>query len=155
MQAFYPPNGTEFDDKQNKSRAERKVGTIQLYPFRELEKGEDRQMALTKTFVAVGVVLSLSATALWAQDAKALYEKNCVSCHGATGKGDGPAGKFLKPQPKDFSAVLGGKADDQIVKVINAGGKENGLSASMPSFKGKLTDDQIKEIVQYVKSFAK
>lgn len=112
-------------------------------------------MVLTKTLVTVGMVLSLSATALWAQDAKALYEKNCVSCHGATGKGDGPAGKFLKPQPKDLSTALVGKADDQIVKVINAGGKENGLSALMPAFKGKLTEDQIKEIVQYVKSFAK
>ena len=108
-------------------------------------------MALTKTFVAAGVVLSLSATALWAQDAKALFEKNCISCHGATGKGDGPAGKFLKPAPKDFSTSLSGKSDDQIAKVVSGGGKENGLAAAMPAYKGKLTDDQIKEIVQYVK----
>ena len=108
-------------------------------------------MTLRKTFVAAGVVLSLSAASLLAQDAKALYEKNCVSCHGASGKGDGPAGKMLKPAPKDFAEALKGKADDQIGKVISGGGKENGLAASMPAYKAKFTEDQIKELVQYVK----
>lgn len=31
-----------------------------------------------------------------------LYADNCVSCHGVTGHGDGPAGKSLEPKPADF-----------------------------------------------------
>ena len=35
---------------------------------------------------------------------KALYDVNCLSCHGATGKGDGVVGAALNPAPRDFSA---------------------------------------------------
>jgi high-affinity iron transporter len=34
--------------------------------------------------------------------AAALYAKNCAACHGAEGKGDGPAAKGLEPAPSDF-----------------------------------------------------
>jgi high-affinity iron transporter len=32
-----------------------------------------------------------------------LFRENCVSCHGALGKGDGPAADTLNPQPRDFT----------------------------------------------------
>jgi len=34
--------------------------------------------------------------------APALYAKHCAGCHGADGRGDGPAGKGLDPAPADF-----------------------------------------------------
>jgi high-affinity iron transporter len=34
--------------------------------------------------------------------ATALYAKNCAACHGAEGRGDGPAAKGLEPAPSDF-----------------------------------------------------
>ncbi|HEX8795824.1 MAG TPA: FTR1 family protein [Polyangiaceae bacterium] len=34
----------------------------------------------------------------------ALYAENCASCHGASGRGDGPAAAALKPRPADFHA---------------------------------------------------
>jgi mono/diheme cytochrome c family protein len=104
------------------------------------------------------------ATGLWlvgptvrtaqADDAKPIYEKSCNTCHGPSGKGDGPAGKMLKPPPADLGTVLKGKADADIAKVIKEGGKAVGKSAAMPSFGGKLSDDQVKAIVEYVKGFA-
>src|SRR5687768_15001329 len=33
----------------------------------------------------------------------ALYAEHCASCHGATGRGDGPAGAALDPAPIDFT----------------------------------------------------
>lgn len=33
----------------------------------------------------------------------ALYAQQCASCHGATGRGDGPAGAVLEPPPTDFT----------------------------------------------------
>jgi high-affinity iron transporter len=37
--------------------------------------------------------------------APALYAQHCAACHGAEGRGDGPAGKGLEPPPSDFHAA--------------------------------------------------
>ncbi len=106
----------------------------------------------TATLVAAGCALTgLMASVAVAQDAKATYEKNCVACHGAAGKGDGAAAKMLKPPPTDFATALKGKSDADVAKVIKEGGKAAGKSPSMPAYGGKLSDDQIKGVVDYVK----
>ncbi len=97
----------------------------------------------------LGVALALPVTS-FAQSAKELYGQKCASCHGASGKGDGPAGKFLKPPPKDFATALKGKSDEWISKSIQQGGPAVGLAPSMPAYKD-LTPAQVKEIVEYVK----
>jgi mono/diheme cytochrome c family protein len=89
-----------------------------------------------------------------AQDAKQLYERSCITCHGPSGKGDGPAGKLLKPPPADLATATKGMADADIAKVIKEGGKAVGKSSAMPAYKGRLTDEQVQEVVQYVKGFA-
>ncbi len=105
--------------------------------------------------VAAGLwLVSSAAPAAHAQDAKQLYEKNCNSCHGPSGKGDGPASKMLKPPAADFATALKGKADADIAKVIKEGGKAVGKSAMMPAYGSKLTDDQIKGVVDLVKGFS-
>jgi mono/diheme cytochrome c family protein len=105
--------------------------------------------------LATGLWLACAAaSAAHAQDAKQLYDKNCGSCHGPSGKGDGPAGKILKPPPADFASALKGKADAEIAKIIKEGGKAVGRSAMMPAFGAKLKDDQLQGIVEYVKGFS-
>jgi len=98
--------------------------------------------------VAGGLFVASSAIA---QDAKAAFDKNCVACHGAAGKGDGPAAKMLKPPPTDFATALKGQSDADIAKVIKEGGKAVGKSPSMPPYGSKMSDDQIKGLVDYVK----
>ena len=117
-------------------------------------------MMRTNRFIKCAVVL---ATGLWlinraapaahAQDAKELYNKSCNTCHGPSGKGDGPAGKMLKPPPADFGTALKGKADADISKIIKEGGKAVGRSAAMPAYGTKLSDDKINSLVQLVKGF--
>lgn len=105
--------------------------------------------------LATGLCLvGITAGAVGAQDATQQYDKNCKVCHGPSGKGDGPAGKMLKPPPADFATVLKGKADADIAKAIKDGGKAVGKSTAMPAFGSKLTDDQINAIVAYVKGFS-
>jgi len=114
---------------------------------------------MTKTLsgaalLAAGALLVSLAVPAHAEDGKPIFDKNCSTCHGPGGKGDGPAGKLLKPPPADLATVTKSMSDADIAKVIKEGGRSVGKSAAMPAFKGKLTDDQINGLVQYVKGFA-
>lgn len=108
-----------------------------------------------KLAIGAGAILLVGMMSgnLFAQGgAKDIYAQRCASCHGATGKGDGPAGKVLKPKPSDFAVSLKGKNDDWIAKAIKDGGPAVGESAIMPGY-GDLSDQQIKELVEYIKKF--
>jgi high-affinity iron transporter len=104
--------------------------------------------------VAGAVAVGLSVSPAAAQDGKKVYDETCVPCHGATGKGDGPMGQHLQPKPADFATALKGKDEAYIRKVIEGGGAAVGKAAIMPAYKGTLSDDQIKAVVEYVKGFA-
>lgn len=84
---------------------------------------------------------------------KPVYNAQCVICHGKTGAGDGPVGKGLSPKPKAFSA---GKLspDDTLFKVIQKGGKANGLSKDMDAYP-QFSDQQIWDLIAYIKTLAK
>jgi len=106
--------------------------------------------------VGAGVMLaSVGVGRAQAEDGKPLYEKSCVACHGPGGKGDGPAGKMLKPPPGDLATVLKGMGDADIAKVIKEGGKAVGKAPTMPAYGSKLSDEQIQAVVQYIKGFGK
>jgi len=104
--------------------------------------------------VATAVWVVTGTAAAHAQDARQLYDKNCSTCHGPSGKGDGPAGKMLKPPPADLATVTKSATEADLVKIIKEGGKAVGRSAAMPAYGSKLTEDQIKELVQLVKGFS-
>jgi mono/diheme cytochrome c family protein len=80
-----------------------------------------------------------------------IYDDKCAGCHGPSGKGDGPAGKALTPNPPDFSTSLKGKDDAYLTKIIKEGGEAVKKSPSMPA-SSDLTDDQVKALVAYIKS---
>jgi mono/diheme cytochrome c family protein len=84
-----------------------------------------------------------------ASDGKELYALNCMICHKDTGKG-GPVtikGKNLKPADLT-SDKLKKHSDDKLFEHISEGVPDEG----MPSFNEKLTDDQIKAVVAYVRT---
>ena len=90
-------------------------------------------------------LLSLGVAGACAQDAADLYKSKCQACHGADGKGDTPAGKRLGV--KDFHSPEVAKMSDQELFEITKKGKEK-----MPPYDKKLTDDQIKELIKYIRS---
>ena len=84
----------------------------------------------------------------------ALYKKNCVACHGETGKGDGPAAGVLKPPPRDHTdrAYMSTLTDDEIAKTIKFGGAAKGkpLMPSHPQFK----EEELGALVAHVRSLS-
>jgi len=85
------------------------------------------------------------------------YSNLCASCHGATGRGNGPAAVALNPKPKDFAdcRLMTKLSDDSLFKAIKGGGQSVGLSPMMPSWGGALTDQDIHGLVTYIRAFCK
>jgi mono/diheme cytochrome c family protein len=80
----------------------------------------------------------------------AVYNKNCASCHGKAGLGDGVKARALKDFPGDFSkADFQGQSDaDHFYKTKTGRGE-------MPKYEGKLSDDDIWNVVNYMRTFKK
>ena len=83
---------------------------------------------------------------------KALYEKYCVACHGSQGKGDGPAGRMLKPPAADFtSAGSKKKSEAEFMQVI-----ENGKpGTAMGPWKGQLSQLELSDLMGFVTTLRK
>ena len=85
------------------------------------------------------IVLTSSAAMLGQAD---VYKSKCAMCHGADGMGATPAGKAMK-----VPAVGTIKDSEAAMIAATKAGK-----GKMPSYAGKLTDDQIKATVDYLRS---
>jgi len=81
---------------------------------------------------------------------KTIYDKNCASCHGKAGLGDGVKARALKTFPGDFSkAEYQDQTDGDHFFKTKAGRGE------MPKYEGKLSDDDIWNTVNYMRTFKK
>jgi mono/diheme cytochrome c family protein len=91
--------------------------------------------------------IPMSATSVAA--GRALFQTNCVVCHGADARGDGPMAQTLNPRPADLTAShVDIHTDGDLYGWI-----KNGYPGSaMPGFGGKLSDDQIWQLVNYIRS---
>ena len=81
-----------------------------------------------------------------------LYAKNCASCHGPSGRGNGEAGKALSPSPALLAFMIQRPmaVDEYLLWSIAEGG--SGLDTAMPAFKEALTRDQIWKIVAFMRA---
>lgn len=81
---------------------------------------------------------------------KTIFEAKCVSCHGSSGKGDGPAGQALTPPAADLTNIPEG--DDFVYYRIAEGGGMDPYNSAMPAHKDTLTEDEIWQVVAYIRS---
>lgn len=108
-----------------------------------------------KTIIPLVITLLVaSAISLRASDAKALWTSNCTPCHGATGNGDTKMGKTLGAADLTDSKKQASFTDAQATTAIKEGVKQNGKT-TMKAFAGKLSDDDIKALVAYVRTLKK
>jgi|ERR1051325_3670963 cytochrome c553 len=107
-----------------------------------------------KKIIALSLGLAaLSLTAV-AGDAKAIYEKDCTKCHGADGKGDTKMGKKLNIKDYTDAKVQAEMKDDEAFKAIKEGLKDKEGKVLMKPAEG-VSDDDIKALVAYMRSFKK
>lgn len=108
-----------------------------------------------KSILLVAASLFLaSSMSMFAADAKALWDANCAQCHGKTGSADTKMGKTLNAKDLTDSKVQAGFSDAKATQSIKDGVKENGKT-TMKAFGGKLSDDDIKALVAYVRTLKK
>jgi len=81
---------------------------------------------------------------------KALYNKNCASCHGKAGLGDGPKAKGLDTFPGDFSKADFQKQTDGDLFFKTKSGRNE-----MPKYEGKIDDEGIWQMVNYMRTLKK
>ena len=83
-----------------------------------------------------------------------VYKTYCATCHGDTGKGDGIASAALDPKPRDLSNAeyVSTLNDTHIKKIVTEGGGANGMSAAMPAWGGIIPEDDINNIIAYVRA---
>jgi len=96
----------------------------------------------------VAILFFVAAPAHAQGDAAAVFKAKCAVCHGQDATGNVPMGKTLKV-PDLHSAEVQKQTDTQLNEAITNG------KGKMTAYKGKLTDEQIKQLVVYVRELAK
>ena len=96
---------------------------------------------------AISVKNPVASNATSLKDGKEIYNKNCKSCHGENGKGDGTKAGTIDISCGDFTAADFKKiTDGELFWKITTGRKP------MPTFEKKLTDSERWSVVNYIKS---
>jgi cytochrome c553 len=108
---------------------------------------------MKKLLVFSVLVAALAAMSLRAEDAKAIYERECTKCHGADGKGDTKMGKKLNAKDYTDAKVQAELKDDAAIKAIKEGLKDGDKTLMKPA--EGLTDADMKALVAYMRAFKK
>jgi|SRR6478736_3287352 cytochrome c6 len=99
---------------------------------------------LLSVLVVLGLMMAARPALAQADDAEALYKSKCQVCHGPDGKGSAAGQKI---GVKDFhSPEVAKQSDEELFNVTKQG------KGKMPAYDKKLTDDQIKQLIKYIRS---
>lgn len=92
----------------------------------------------------------IACTAAWSEEesGEATFKSKCVLCHGADGTGNTPLGKQLQAANLHSKDVQK-KTNAELHKIIHDG------KTNMPPFGDQLSDEQIDQVIKYVRSFGK
>lgn len=113
-------------------------------------------LSLAGLLLASGLTIAGNAAATDAQysnQAVRNYDTYCVQCHGINRNGRGINSRDMSVQPRDHSDAkgMGDIPDEEIFRVIKEGGLAVNKSVLMPAWGNVMNDDEIKELVAYLR----
>lgn len=79
-----------------------------------------------------------------------VFANYCVTCHGINADGNGRAARLYNPKPANLRTS--DKNDAYFGMIIRKGGTPMGRSEFMPAWEAELTNEQISDIVAYLRS---
>lgn len=79
-----------------------------------------------------------------------VYANYCVTCHGMNADGNGRAARLYEPRPANLRAS--DKNDAYMTMIVRRGGEKLGRSEKMPPWGEELTDEQVRDVVAFVRS---
>ena len=88
----------------------------------------------------------IANTVASAERGRLIYTQSCVTCHGVTGKGDGPSAVAIRPPPADLSLHVSLHTEGELWWWVT-----NGIAGRpMPVWRDSLTDDERWDVVNYL-----
>lgn len=120
----------------------------------------NHRLVTTSTLTLAAFLCLAGSAGADAAAGKTDFETNCASCHGMSGKGDGPVSAALSPKPRDFSVgeftldanKSGSPGEDEDLQlVIKNGALMYGGSPLMAAWP-TLNDDQVGNLIAYIRS---
>lgn len=99
------------------------------------------------SMAAVVLVIAMTTPARAQDTPEALYKAKCAMCHGPDGAGSAVGKKMGVKDFKDPEIVKA--SDESLIKDTKEG------KGKMPKFEGKLSDEQIKDVVKYIRTLQK
>ncbi len=112
---------------------------------------------LFKAFCVAALAVAIQpASAADVEAGETKFKQLCATCHGDDGRGDGPAARALRPAPRDMSDAEWQEevTDDHIRLVTEKGGPAAGLAPTMTAFGHALDEDDLDNVVAYIRSLA-
>ena len=100
---------------------------------------------MMRSLLVLTAAASLAGSMAFADSGEATYKAKCASCHGSAGTPSPGMAKMMGVKPVSDPSVKAMTAAEMEAVVKSGKGK-------MPTFKDKLTDAQIKDVVTYFRS---
>ncbi len=102
-------------------------------------------------------LLVFSLPSMAKETAQDNYRTYCVQCHGLIGNGKGINVRDMSVQPRDHTdaKAMSARSDDTLFKVIKEGGLSIDKSVLMPPWGDTLSDDEIRDMAQYLRTLCK
>jgi mono/diheme cytochrome c family protein len=108
----------------------------------------------TKVMILSTIVALVSVSALRAQqpaDGPTLYAKTCASCHGPKGTPAPAMARSMAGIPDFANAQAMASVADSVMRHVVSEGK----GRTMPSYKARLTPEQINALVRYIRTLSR
>jgi copper transport protein len=107
-------------------------------------------------YLSLGIMNDLTPTAALAnpipptraslERGQEVYEQNCLACHGQYGRGDGPAGRVLRPPPADLQLHSTAHTEGQLYWWISKGVP----GSAMPAWEERLSEEDRWNVLNYI-----